>query len=119
MTALRVSRESALLLVPLAGDGDCPYAAIERVPIKAINSDGNALARNPLCLLLMRVLILQYARSLLAHPVLVALVAQVSPSRNDDGQCRDGKDDSNTQCLIMNWEIIRRSGWKERYHREA
>jgi len=57
MTTLRVSRESAALAVPLAGDGDWPYTAIERVPIKTINSDGSVLACNPRCLSPMRALI--------------------------------------------------------------
>jgi hypothetical protein len=49
----------------------------------------------------------------------VALVAQLSPSRNDKDHCRDAKDDRYAKGLIMNWEIIRSGGWKERYQREA
>jgi hypothetical protein len=36
----------------------------------------------------------------------VALVAEVSASRNDEDQCRDAKNDSNTQRFIMNWTMV-------------
>src|SRR5438477_8276935 len=81
MTALRVSRESAALAGPAPGDMACPYAVIERVPIKAINNNGSGLVCNLLCLSLMRALIYS-TQALLGHLALVALVAQISPSRN-------------------------------------
>ena len=56
---------------------------------------------------------------LLAYVALVALVAQIALSHNDKNQCRHAKDDSYTEGLIMNWEIIRGSRRKERYEREA
>jgi hypothetical protein len=52
---------------------------------------------------------LQYARSLLARLALVALVAQLSASRNDEDQCRDAKNDSNTQCLML-WKALAATG---------
>ena len=52
---------------------------------------------------------------LLGHVTLVALVAQVTPSRSNEDQCRDAKDDSYPEGLVMNWEIIWRSGWKHGY----
>src|SRR5215217_3878137 len=50
------------------------------------------------------------------HFALVALVAQSSPSRNDDDQCRDAKDDSHAQ-VKRNGSEIHRGGWKERLER--
>jgi hypothetical protein len=47
------------------------------------------------------------------------MVAQVALSRNDKNHCRDAKDDSYTEGLIVNWEIIWRSGRKERYQRQT
>ena len=42
---------------------------------------------------------------LLAHLALEAPVTQIAPSHNDKNQCRDAKDDSYTEGLIMNREI--------------
>lgn len=55
----------------------------------------------------------------LTHFPLVTLVAQLASSNKDKDQPRDAKDDSYAKRLIMNWEIIRRSGRKERYQRQA
>src|SRR5436189_991000 len=49
----------------------------------------------------------------------LAMVAQVALSQNDKNHCRDAKDDSYTEGLIVNWEIIWRSGRKERYPLES
>src|SRR5438067_12217626 len=49
----------------------------------------------------------------------LAMAAQVALSRNDKNHCRDAKDDSYTEGLIVNWEIIWRSGRKERYQRQT
>jgi hypothetical protein len=49
----------------------------------------------------------------------LAMVAQVALSHNDKNHCRDAKDDSYTEGLIVNWEIIWRSGRKERYQRQT
>ena len=56
---------------------------------------------------------------LLAHLPLVTLVAQVSSSNKDKDHRRDAKDDSYPKRLIMDREIMRRSGREERYQREA
>jgi hypothetical protein len=47
------------------------------------------------------------------------MVARVALSHNDKNHCRDAKDDSYTEGLIVNWEIIWRSGRKERYPLES
>ena len=49
----------------------------------------------------------------------LAMVARVALSHNDKNDCRDAKDDSYTEGLIVNWEIIWRSGRKERYPLES
>jgi hypothetical protein len=49
----------------------------------------------------------------------LAMVAEVALSHNDKNDCRDAKDDSYTEGLIVNWEIIWRSGRKERYPLES
>src|SRR5215217_4775702 len=51
------------------------------------------------------------------HFALVALVAQSSPSRNDDDQCRDAKDDSRAQVKRNGRETELSGGWKERLER--
>jgi hypothetical protein len=52
-TTLRGSTEPGVLVVPLPGGGDCPYAADEREPVIAINSDASRVRCDPLCMMLM------------------------------------------------------------------
>src|SRR4030095_10811032 len=53
MTALRVSTESDVSVVPLPGGGDWPYAASEREPVIAINSAASRVRCDPLYMALM------------------------------------------------------------------
>jgi hypothetical protein len=52
-TTLRGSTEPGVLVVPLPGGADCPYAADEREPLIAINSAASRVRCDPMCMTLM------------------------------------------------------------------
>src|SRR6267143_67939 len=52
-TTLRWSTEPGVLVVPLPSGKDCPYAAIERQPVIAINSAASRVRCDPLSMALM------------------------------------------------------------------